>query len=202
MALYDLGGLAAIQKHYAEVSERMGYTIPVPGDVFASVAFGLYRQRRVAEERPVLERAIAAYPDDAQFYFALGQWYVGTGDRAGGLEYFAKSLQASPTDYRDSIASQYKVDPSTLLPEITLAKQALKAYAGTYRAADDSRTLHSKGGGLVMSGSAGDCAVRFLSDLRFYCGSEWGEFERESDGRVQLLSLRTDNYHYTLTRVN
>jgi uncharacterized protein len=201
LALYDLGGLAAVQKHYAGVSERMGYAIPVPAEVFTSVAFGLYRQKRIAEERPVLEQAIATYPNDALLYFVLGQWYVGTGDRARGLEYFAKSLQASPIDYRDSIAGQYKVDPITLLPEIAPAKQALQAYAGTYRAADDSRRIRAKASALVMSGSAGDCEVRFLSELKFYCGSEWGTFEKESDGQICRLSLRTDDSQYTLTRL-
>ncbi len=43
----------------------------------------------------VLEQAIAAYPNDAEFYFVMGQVYIDTRrDRTRAQEYFTKSLQA------------------------------------------------------------------------------------------------------------
>jgi hypothetical protein len=115
-------------------------------------------------------------------------------------EHFAKSLQASPTEYRSAITSAYKFDADKLVPEITPSKQALKAYAGTYRVAAESRAIQAKGSALVMSDPAGNCEMRFLSELKFYCGPEMGEFEKGSDGRVRSVTLRTSDYRYTLTK--
>jgi predicted alpha/beta superfamily hydrolase len=196
--LIELGGVAALEKHYAEVSERMGYSIPVPRTTFSSSVHALRVRNRIDEAKLLLERAIAAYPDEPEFYFVMGQETI-AGDRARAIEYFAKSLQASPTAYRDSIVIAYKVDANELLPEVAPSAQALKAYAGTYRTTDDSRTIRSKAGALAMSASTGDCELRFLSEQRFYCGGEQGDFETESNGRVRL-TLQGEGYRYSLTR--
>jgi predicted alpha/beta superfamily hydrolase len=198
--LFEKGGVAALQKHYAEVSQRMGYAVPVPRGGFAATIGALRRGNRPDDARLVLEQAIAAYPDDPEFYFILGQEYFGR-DRARALEYFTKSLQASATEYRDPIVGAYKVDASKLLPEITLPAQALKAYPGTYRVADDSRTIQLRNGALTMSGpTTGACEMRFLSELAFYCGPAQGTFEKGRDGRLRSLTLRNEGFRYTLTR--
>lgn len=201
MTLFDLGGMGAIQKRYAAVSERMGYLVPVPRDAFDTVYDVLLRRNRYAEARLVLEQAILAYPDHARFYFEMGQWYYAKGDRARGLEYFTKALQIAPADFRNAVFS-YKIDASKLLPEITPSAALLRAYAGTYRAADESWRLHAESGTLVMTTPTGNCSVRFLSDLRFYCGSLNGTFEKEPGGRIRRLLLSNEDLRRTLSKVN
>jgi tetratricopeptide (TPR) repeat protein len=198
LAVFDHGGVAALQKHFAEVSQRMGYSVSIPRSAFAATVGSLRRANRTDEAKQVLEQAISAYPEDAEFYFTMGQ-LVGA-DRARAEEYFTKSLHASPTEYRNQIVGYYKFDAGKLLPEIAPSVHALKAYAGTYSAADDSRTIHPKGSSLVMSSSEGDCEMRFLSELRFYCGPELGEFEEAAGGHTRSVTLHTADYRYTLTK--
>lgn len=199
LAMYDLGGIAALEKHYAAVSERMGYAVPVPSAAYSSLVLALRIQRRNDEAIRVLEQAIAAYPEDPEFYFVMGQQYFDR-DRPRALEYFKKSLEQAPTGAYRTGVDAYKADASKLLPEITPPAQLLRSYAGTYRAADDARTLRTQAGTLVMSSSTGDCEMRFLSEQRFYCGAEHGTFDRDADGRVQSLTLRGQGYWYRLTK--
>jgi hypothetical protein len=198
VAIYDLGGLPALEKHYAEVSERMGYSIPVPRTTYSSVVRALRQRNRTNEAKLLLEQAIAAYPDDPEFYFVMGQEYFFS-DRPRALEYFTKSLEASPTAYRGGVDA-YKADASKLLPEVRPPAQVLISYAGTYRAANDSRTIRAKAGALVMSSSTGDCELRFLSEQRFYCGDEQGTFDKDRGGRVRSLTLRAEDYRFSLVK--
>ncbi len=42
--------------------------------------------------------------------------------------------------------------------------------------------------------------MRFLSELKFYCGPAQGVFDKGSDSRVRAVTLHEADYRYTLTK--
>src|SRR5262245_15953803 len=65
-ALYEQGGLAAIDKHVTALAARTGLPTAIPDATLRDVYFNLFRRKRVTESEQVLARALELHPDSLE----------------------------------------------------------------------------------------------------------------------------------------
>jgi predicted alpha/beta superfamily hydrolase len=115
-ALYERGGIAAIEAHYAALSERFGFEVPAPAGVLLAPAFSLYGQQRIDESERVILRTLEQYPNDTNALLTAGRLYFDKGDKPRAVDYLTKALLIAPN--RRAIGVDYaalNLDPSDVL---------------------------------------------------------------------------------------
>lgn len=100
-ALYEQGGLAAIEQHFATLSTRLGFPVEVPQDALLAPFYELEGSKRFAEAEHVIERVIESFADDPAPLYYAGRLYMQMGDRARAIGSLQQSLRLSP-DYGPS----------------------------------------------------------------------------------------------------
>jgi predicted alpha/beta superfamily hydrolase len=75
-------GIAAVDEHFAALSDRFGYAIETPESLVNTIGYGLLAQDRVDAAIAVFERNVTRFPRSANVYDSLGDAY----DRAGQWE--------------------------------------------------------------------------------------------------------------------
>lgn len=70
--LFDAGGLAALDAHYAALSEKFKYEILTPEGVVNSMGYRLLGQQKPEEAIAVFQRNVEVYPTSANVYDSLG----------------------------------------------------------------------------------------------------------------------------------
>jgi tetratricopeptide (TPR) repeat protein len=75
------GGLAGAEKHYAALSQRMGYQVQVPEALINQIGyqFLLGPDKKVAEAIEVFKVNVERYPDSANVHDSLGEAYEAAG---------------------------------------------------------------------------------------------------------------------------
>jgi len=80
-ALYEQGGLTAIDKHVAALSARLGFPVAVPEEAMLAPFFELEGSKRFTEAEQVIKRVIESFPDDpTALYYAVAcicRWGTG-----------------------------------------------------------------------------------------------------------------------------
>jgi predicted alpha/beta superfamily hydrolase len=115
-ALYERGGIAAIEEHYAALSARFGFDVPAPAGVLLAPVFSLYGQQRIEESERVILSTLEKYPNDTNTLLTAGRLYFDKGDKPKAVEYLTKALLISPT--RRAIGVDYaalNLDPNDVL---------------------------------------------------------------------------------------
>jgi predicted alpha/beta superfamily hydrolase len=100
-ALYEQGGLAAIDKHFTALSTRFGFAVPLPDEVLFRIFSDLESLKRFAEAEQVINKAIELFPQSPTALYYAGRLYLQMGNRALAVETLRKSLLLSP-DYGPS----------------------------------------------------------------------------------------------------
>lgn len=86
---------AAIDEYFRLKDDTAHFIVPEPD-------YLIYHGRNAAEQGDldnailILKAAIVSFPDTWQAYDALGEIYVGVGDKAEAIRYFKKSLELNP----------------------------------------------------------------------------------------------------------
>ena len=73
--LFDEGGLAALDAHYAALSEKFGYEIITPEAMVNGMGYRLIGQNKAEEAITVLQRNVEVYPESVNVYDSLGDAY-------------------------------------------------------------------------------------------------------------------------------
>lgn len=84
---------ARARDHYAKLSRRAGYTVPIPEQTTNFIGYQLLQQGHVRESIEVLAANVAAYPASANVYDSLGEAYEQAGDRARAKENYARAAE-------------------------------------------------------------------------------------------------------------
>jgi uncharacterized protein len=74
-----IGGMAGIEQHYHDLSQRYGYTIPVPENVINGFGYRLMGQNKFDEAIIVFKHNVELYPGSANVYDSLGEAYENVG---------------------------------------------------------------------------------------------------------------------------
>lgn len=77
-----IGGLKDADAHYAKLSERLGYTIPVPEALINQLGYQFLNGGKPEEAIATFKANVERYPDSANVYDSLGEAY----ERGGQIE--------------------------------------------------------------------------------------------------------------------
>ncbi|WP_071883043.1 alpha/beta hydrolase-fold protein [Hymenobacter swuensis] len=88
---FDLKSL--LTKHYQDVSERMGYAVRPSENQVNSLAYAMLRAKQLKKSKALFELNVANYPNSANTYDSIGDFYLETGNKAKAIEFFKKALQ-------------------------------------------------------------------------------------------------------------
>ena len=79
--------------HYAKLSKRAGYAIPIPEATANVIGYRLLQGGQPAAAIDVFRANVAAYPQSANVYDSLGEAYETSGDIARARENYAKAAE-------------------------------------------------------------------------------------------------------------
>jgi len=86
-----------VRAHYQGLSDRYGFSVPIPADYLVGHALhGLHRHEAPDEAIRLLEFCLTLYPESADAYEGLGEAYEWKGDRAQAEKYYLKALEIDP----------------------------------------------------------------------------------------------------------
>ena len=84
--------ITKIEKHYAKVSEKFGYTVLVPETMANSMGYALTSQKKYDEAEYIFQLNIKNYPGSANVYDSMGDCYLAKGDKEKAIANFKKAL--------------------------------------------------------------------------------------------------------------
>ena len=82
--------------HYNNVSEQMGFAVKPNESQVNGLAYYMLRQKQFPKAEALFKLNIANYPETANCYDGLGDFYLATGDNAKAIENFKKTLTLKP----------------------------------------------------------------------------------------------------------
>lgn len=88
---FDLQAL--LVKHYRQVSERMGYPVKPSENQVNTLAYAMLRAKQWQKAKALFELNVANYPNSANSYDSIGDFYLETENKAKARESFTKALQ-------------------------------------------------------------------------------------------------------------
>lgn len=189
-ALYDQSGLAAIDKHYAALSTRLGFAVPVPQEVLNNIFTSLEGRKRFAEAEQVIGKAVESFPDSPTSIYYQGRLYMQMGNRPLAIETLKKSLQLSPNFGASRGLLRYmNVDANELIPEVRLASADLAKFVGGYGASAVVFSVERRGDALVGKTSDQEYSLSALSTTTFQSSAGTVSFRTDERGRVTGVSF-------------
>ena len=114
-----VGGLAGVERHYRELSERYGYTIPVPETTVNQLGYQFMAAKKLDEAIAVFKRNVELYPNSANVYDSLAEGLENAGKFDEALKNQQKAVETATANH----------DP--LLPQIQKRLEAVTASAKT-----------------------------------------------------------------------
>jgi hypothetical protein len=132
-ALYEQGGLHAIENHYAALAERLGFPVAVPADALFDAFNRLEGSKRYTEAEPVIARAVQLHPEDTTALYYQARLQNEMGNKAQAIETLRKALAIAPNDSgARSQLRELQVDPDTVVATVKLTAADLAKFAGSY----------------------------------------------------------------------
>jgi len=118
LALYELGGMTAIDKHFGALSARLGFPVAVPQDAMLQPFFQLEGSKRFTDAQQVIETVIESFPDDPTALYYAARLYAQMGNRALAVETLRRALLLSPNHAASRSLLEYmNVDATELVRE-------------------------------------------------------------------------------------
>lgn len=201
-ALYEKGGQAAIEKHYADLSARFGVTIPVPPGVLLAPVYPLYRARRTEEAERVILRDLELYPDHLSGLLTAGRLYYDRGDMEKARDYLTKALQVSPLSR--ALGVKYEnipLDPEKVVPAVKLPVSELNKSVGSYGLTVPAVEIVQREGKLFVLLADREQELTALSASRFYFNSREDVITFRRDDRGRVTGLRLENRGVELAKL-
>jgi uncharacterized protein len=177
MALCEHGGFACLKAHYAKISERMGYPVPVPATSVMDIGsasgliFGLTRAGRLDEAESTLREALEMYPNDANLRVSAVAFYTSLKpDSPRALAHAREVLKFSPGNgAARRVLDANKVDIETIVPQVKPSSESLSRHVGKYIAAPNHLgEISFRDGTLYLTLDSGQFELRPQSETAFY----------------------------------
>jgi predicted alpha/beta superfamily hydrolase len=187
VALFEEGGLPAFERHYAEVSKRMGYTVRAPARAYGDTLSELSNRGRFAEAEEIGKKMLELDPKNTWALSALAQVAAEQKDEAQSIGYLTRVLQLYPgSTQARAMLVKYNVDVDQIVPNLELSPKLVTPYVGEYRFNDELTKVAYEKGKLIATSAAGQCEMRALTQTKFYCVDIEVElqFGKDNHGRV------------------
>jgi predicted alpha/beta superfamily hydrolase len=101
------GGLAGLEKHYRDLSQRYGYQIQLPENEVNNLGYQLMGNKKFDEGIAAFQRNVELYPGSANVYDSLGEGLENAGKLDLAREKFQKAIEVG-TKTNDPNLSAYK----------------------------------------------------------------------------------------------
>jgi len=88
-----IGGLAGVESHYHEISQRYGYPVNPPENLLNNLGYQLVATKKYDEAFATFQRNIALYPASANVYDSLGEGYESAGKFDLAKDQFQKAIE-------------------------------------------------------------------------------------------------------------
>jgi predicted alpha/beta superfamily hydrolase len=88
---------AALSKHYADISGRMGYTVLPPEDMVNQIGYFFLQSDMPDRAFAAFDLNIKNYPDSFNVYDSMGDYYDHQKNKGKAIEYYTKSLKVKET---------------------------------------------------------------------------------------------------------
>jgi predicted alpha/beta superfamily hydrolase len=193
IALFEEGGLPAFERHYADVSKRLGYSVPVPARAYGDVLSELSNRERFAEAEEIGQKMVQQDPKNTWALSALAQIAAKQKDEPKAIGYSTQVLQLYPgSSQARAMLVKYKVDVDKIVPTLELSPKAATPHVGEYRFQDEVTKVSFEKGELIAISSFGKCELRALTQTKFYCiDIEVAlQFNQDKHGRVVGVTLK------------
>jgi predicted alpha/beta superfamily hydrolase len=190
IALFEEGGLPAFERHYAEVSKRMGYIIEVPARAYGDALSDLSNRERFAEAEEIGRKMLEQDPKNTWALSALAQVAAKQKDDARAIAYLTSELQLYPgSSQARALLVNYKVDVNKIVPNVELSAKELAPYVGEYRFKDALTKVANQNGKLMANSSFGKCELRAMTETKFYCVDIELELQFSKDNRGRVVGV-------------
>lgn len=130
-ALYQQGGLAAIQDHFEKIKETYGVDGRAPEGMINGLGYRLLNSGKVDEAIEVFAQNVNDYPKSFNVYDSLGEGYKVKGEKGKAIKYYKKSMELNPGNTNGitmlaELGVEYKKEAVKVAPKI------LESYVGKY----------------------------------------------------------------------
>jgi uncharacterized protein len=102
-----VGGMNGIEQHFRALSQRYGYTVPVPENVVNNFGYRLLGDKKFVEAIAVFQHNVELYPGSANVYDSLADGYEGAGKLELALQNCQKAVEVG-TKTNDRNLGQFK----------------------------------------------------------------------------------------------
>lgn len=94
----ELNEDVVLAAHYKMISEKLGYTVLPTENTVNELAYGCMENHKMTEAYKLFIRNTQYYPNSANVFDSLGDYYVAAGDKQKAIEAFTKSLSLQETE--------------------------------------------------------------------------------------------------------
>ena len=94
--LYEKSGSSGLEKHYAAISARLGYTVAPPQETLFSVFNALEGAGRFAEAELIISKAMQLYPTSSNAYYYGGRLALDMKNKPLATQRLKKSMALEP----------------------------------------------------------------------------------------------------------
>jgi predicted alpha/beta superfamily hydrolase len=189
-----------IEDHYARVSQRLGYEVPVPSTAWLVAAFS--GPRDLERIGSLLRRAHELAPKDPQRLLWLAEYSAEIKDEERGVDYLKQALAIAPGN--PDARRLLELFPGRIAApqDLELPAKELAKYVGTYRSGDDPQKMTLENGRLFISDPYGRCELHALTRDHFYCAHSDTQllFHRNSSGRIKSVKMQFPEFSYERVR--
>ena len=204
IVLFEEGGLPAYQRHYVDVSKRLGYIVPVPARAYGDTLSDLLNRGRFAEAEEVGQKMLELDPKNTWALFTLADVAAKQNDDAKAIGYLTQVLKLYPgnTEAR-AVLAKYQVDVDKIVPSVEFTAKSVAPYVGTYHFQNEITNVAFQNGKLMAYSSFGKCELRALTLFKFYCVDVEVElrFNQDNRGRVTGVTEEWDDHNEEFRKV-
>jgi len=98
--------MKALEEHYSLVSERFGYPVPPSEPDVNSLAYNFMNTNKPAIAKAMFELNIKNYPESANVYDSMGDFYLNQSDTLQAIDQFRKALELGDNPFTREKLSQ------------------------------------------------------------------------------------------------
>ena len=143
--LYTEHGMPGIDKHYANISEKLGFEM-IPSEVDLNLlGYQLLGTKNYDKAIEIFEENVKRNPGSHNVYDSLGEAYLESGDEDQAIKNYKKSVSIHPGNANGvNVLKRLNVDYDPIREPLKLSEKKLAQYIGDYELAGIGITMHIK----------------------------------------------------------
>jgi uncharacterized protein len=120
-----IGGMSGMEQHYRELSQRDGYTVPVPENLINNLGYRLMGDQKFDEAIAAFQRNVVLYPGSANVYDSLADGYESAGKLDLAVQNCEKAVEVG-TRTNDKSLDQFKDHLKRVTVDVNLSVPKLR----------------------------------------------------------------------------